>query len=104
MRRFRNPWAHLKSDPDSLPSFSLTNIEDSLTTEEDWKNRDTVRGFGSDTGSVRFAQLLLNASRPESRGDDCDLEAERDYRGIAPGSAEATLLLPGHTFWDDSLL
>lgn len=97
----KHPWKHLNCNPYSLPGFSLTNAEDCLVTEEDWKNRNTLKGCGSDIGSVRFAELLLNASRPEETGNEYALEGEVGYRGVAPGSSEVTLYLPGQLFWDE---
>lgn len=86
-------------DPQHLPCFSLTNVEDFQNSDDDWKKRDTVRIFGSDTGLVRFAELLLNAALPQNEQDDYALEGEMGFRGVGIRSAEATLLLPGHTFW-----
>ncbi|MDQ3711177.1 MAG: hypothetical protein M3388_03040 [Acidobacteriota bacterium] len=88
-------------DPQHLPCFSLTNMEDFQNSDDDWKNRDTVRIFGSDTGMVRFAELLLNAALPQNNSDEYALEGESGFRGVGINSAEVTLLLPGHIFWVD---
>lgn len=88
-------------DPRHLPCFSLTNIEDFINSDNDWKNRDTVKIFGSDIGMVRFAELLLNAALPQNEQDEYELEGESGFRGVGINSAEVTLLLPGHIFWFD---
>ncbi len=88
-------------DPRHLPCFSLTNMEDFHNSDDDWKNRDTVRIFGSDTGMVRFAELLLNAALPQNEADEYELEGEGGFRGVGINSAEVTLFLPGHVFWVD---
>ena len=88
-------------DPRHLPCFSLTNMENFHNSDDDWKNRDTVRILGSGTGMVRFAKLLLNAALPQNEQDEYALEGEIGFRGVGINSAEATLLLPGHIFWVD---
>jgi hypothetical protein len=97
----KHPWVEYKVEPDNLPAFSLTNLTDCLITSEDWKNRDTVYGFGRDFGLIHFAELLLNAGRPQNTGTEYELEGEMGYRGVAPGSAEVTLHLPGHFSWNE---
>lgn len=88
-------------DPEHLPCFSLTNMKDFHNSQDDWKNQDTVRIFGSDKGMVRFSELLLNAALPQNEEDEYQLEGEGGFRGVGINSAEATLLLPGHIFWFD---
>jgi hypothetical protein len=75
-------------------------MQDCSTTEEDWENRDTVIGFGNDEGSVRLAELLLNASTPQNQVDQYDLEGEAGFRGVGELSAGVTLFLPGSPGWD----
>lgn len=87
--------------PENLPRFNLTNTEDFLMKEEDWKNRNTVRIFGSDYGLVIFAELLLNAALPQNEESEYELEGESGFRGVGLSSAEVTLLLPGHIYWFD---
>ena len=87
--------------PRDLPCFSLSNMECFLNSNKDWKNRDTVRIFGSDTGMVLFAELLLNAALPQNEEDEYQLEGEGGFRGVGINSSEVTLLLPGHIFWVD---
>jgi len=95
----KHPFDRL-TDPINLPCFGLTNQEDFLLTEEHWKGRDTVRTFGNDHGQSLFAELLLNAGRPESSGDEYELEGEGGFRGVGIQSAEVRLYLPGHLFWE----
>ncbi len=61
----RYPWPDDPLTPVELPCFYLTEYESvaGLTIDEEWAARDTVRGFGTDVGSVRLAELLLNASQ-----------------------------------------
>lgn len=94
-------------EPRNLPRFALTNLDDFVISEDDWKNRDTVRilgtdkGIGNDEGMVLFAELLLNVALPQNEQDEYALEGENGFRGVGISSAEATLLLPGHIFWVD---
>ena len=79
----------------------LTYLDRSVITEDEWAKRDTVKGFGSDRGSVLFAELLLNASRPRNPLDEYALEGELGFRGVGPGSSEVHLWLPGSPAWRD---
>ena len=88
-------------DPRDLPCFGLTNREYSVVTEQDIKNRDTVRIYGSDTGMALFAELLLNAALPQNDENEYTLEGEGGFRGVGVNSAEVRLFLPGHLFWID---
>ncbi len=95
-------------EPQNLPCFALTNLEDFVNSEDDWNNRDTVKIFGSDKGGVctdegmvLFAELLLNIALPQNEQDEYALEGENGFRGVGINSAEVTLLLPGHIFWFD---
>lgn len=92
----RHPWINHQISPHDLPYFGLSNMRDCLVTEEDRKARDTVFGLGRDCAAVLFAELLLNFSRPKSKVDEIELEGEPGFRGVAPASAQAKLLLPGH--------
>jgi hypothetical protein len=74
-----------------LPCFELSNATDLNFTNEDWKQRDTVRIHGSDTGLVAFAELLLNFSVPDSELDEIQLEGESGFRGVGIMSAEVEL-------------
>lgn len=88
------------ADPVNLPRFGLTNLEDFLFTEEHRRARDTVRCFGRDRGNALFAELLLNAGRPESAPDEYELEGEAGFRGVGVGSAEVRIFLPGSFGWE----
>lgn len=90
-----------RTDAADLPCFGLTNQEDFLLTEEHWKGRDTVHCFGTDRGNALFAELLLNAGRPESSSDEFELEGEGGFRGVGVQSAEVRLYLPGHLAWGE---
>jgi len=97
----RHPTWESPVDPSKLPCFYLTNRDDSVgDTEEERAQRDTVRGFGSDMGSVRLAELLLNASQPDNPVDEYVLEGDGGFRGVGYFSAEATFWLPGSAAWD----
>jgi hypothetical protein len=61
-----------------------------------------VVGFGSQQGIARFGQLLLDIGDPGSR-DEYDLECEvGGFRGVASGSAELKICLPGSFGWEPS--
>ncbi len=85
-----------------LPCFWLTNQEECIVSDEEWQRRDTVKGFGTDQGSVWLAELLLNLSRSESSITGYDLEGEMGGRRcVGIMSAEAKLFLPGSVGWDE---
>jgi hypothetical protein len=95
-----SPWPEPQLDPAELPCFYLTNRADCVASEQDRENRDTVRGFGRDTGSMLFAELLLNASQPDNPLNEYDLEGDGGYRGVGYLSTEVKLWLPGSPGWD----
>jgi hypothetical protein len=97
----RYPWPYPLT-PVEFPSFYLTNYEyvPGMTVDEEWANRDTVRGFGTDVGSVRLAELLLNASQPNNPVDEYVLEGDGGNRKVGYLSAEAHFWLPGSIGWD----
>lgn len=99
-----HPWHNRHPNPADLPCFMLTNRHDLVVTEEDWENRDTIIGFGNDEGSVRFAELLLNASCPQNSVNEYVLEGEAGFRGVGEHSAEVRLFLPGSLGWDAALM
>ncbi len=93
-------WPDIESgSPYDLPWFCLTNRDDFVVTEEHWKARDLLRGFGSIRGSLRLAELLLNIGRPSNQRLEVALEGEGGYRGVAPNSTECTFWLPGSCGW-----
>jgi hypothetical protein len=82
----RFPWPDI-ADPTIMPCFYFINQE-------------ILRGFGSDTGSVRLAELLLNAGQTGNPEAEYVLEGDGGYRGVGYLSAEAHLWLPGSAAWD----
>ncbi|MCG8351302.1 MAG: hypothetical protein MI924_26315 [Chloroflexales bacterium] len=99
----KHPWKRELLDPRNLPCFWLTQWQASVVTDADWHNRDTLIGFGSAVGSIRFAELLLNASDSRHLVDEYNLEGPWDIQGVGRYSAEVTLFLPGSQGWDGAL-
>jgi hypothetical protein len=87
--------------PADLPCFELSNSTNLNFTDEDWKQRDTIRVFGSDAGMVLFAELLLNLSLQHNEQDEFELEGESGFRGVGISSAEVRLFLPNSLFWTE---
>lgn len=87
--------------PKDLPCFELANSKKLNFTDDDWKQRDTVKIFGSDAGLVLSAELLLNLSLLHNEQDEFELEGENGFRGVGIGSAEAQLFLPGNLAWTE---
>lgn len=85
--------------PRELPFFEFTNEDNCIATDEEWANRDTIYLSGTLAGTVRFAELLLNAGWQENTQLEIDLECEAGFRGVAPGSSEMKLVLPGSFPW-----
>ncbi|MGH2514538.1 MAG: hypothetical protein ACRDHP_02685 [Ktedonobacterales bacterium] len=96
----KSPWFDLQLAPADLPYFYLVASRYYGDADENWRRRDTIRGFGTDQGFARLAELFLNASRPESALTEYELEGDAGYRGVGPMSAEARFILPGSVFWD----
>lgn len=94
----RHPWLN-HQDLGGLPVFKLTGSQP-LVTDDDWKRRDIIAGFGTDRASVLLAELFLNASRPENPINEYQLEGEGGFRGVGIFSAEVNLFLPGSLAWD----
>jgi hypothetical protein len=90
-----HPWASLLLAPAELPCFWLTNREDDVETDDEWRERNTILGFGSDHGSARLAELLLNIGAPDSPATAYVLEGEGGARGVGLHSAEARLSIEG---------
>ena len=80
---------------DDLPCFYLTSWQKSPITDEEWKERDTVCGFGNDRGNITIAELLLNASLPQNTTTEYRLESTAGNGGVGRLSAEANFFLPG---------
>jgi hypothetical protein len=84
----------------NLPLLALTNVDDCVgPTEEDWQGRDTVSIWASNEGTLRLAELLLNAGCSWNPVRDYALEGDAGYRGVAPMSAELRIFLPGSDGW-----
>lgn len=100
----KHPWVYAgrtpPADPYDLPAANLTNL-DRLTGPCDV--RDTLAGFGSVQGTAALAELLLNISEPSVSQNEYALESEVGFRGVAPGSVELRLFLPGSIVWDSVL-
>lgn len=79
----------------AYPSFSLSNENDIIVTDEDWKNRDVVYGFGSLDGLVYMAQFLLDISRPSAKYGEYVFEGEGLFRRISPMSHMARFFVEG---------
>ena len=98
----KHPWAGETNLAD-LPLLALTNIDDCSVTDEDWRERDTLRQESSDIGTARLAELLLNAGCSWNSRSEYDLEGDAGFRGVAPLSAEIRLFLPGSDGWRPEL-
>lgn len=90
-----HPWINENLSLHDLPRFYLTNLIEEVYSEDDWNIRDTVLGFGNDSGSVLFAELLLNFSHPKNQMLEIELECEAGFRGVGKESAEVRIGIPG---------
>lgn len=90
-----HPWDDISLSPWDMPFLALTNEDDYIVTHEHIQSRDIAVGFGRFEPACHFGELMLNASLPQSETNEIVLEGERGYRGVAPGSAEITIWLPG---------
>lgn len=90
-----HPWDNVSLTPWDMPFLALTNEDDYIATHEHIQSRDIAVGFGRFEPACLFGELMLNAGLPESETNEIVLEGERGYRGVAPGSAEITIWLPG---------
>jgi hypothetical protein len=82
----RFPWPS-SGDPATLPCCYFIDQE-------------TLSGFGTVIGSVRLAELLLNAGQPGNPEVEYALEGDGGFRGVGYLSAEARFWLPGSAAWD----
>lgn len=98
-----HPLYNLQIPDWDLPQLLLTDEEDCCITEEDWKNRFVIRGFGTPVGATHFAELLLNIGLSETESQEFYLESYAGNKSVAPTSSEVRLWLPGGHYWDDSL-
>jgi hypothetical protein len=95
----KHPWVHDCCTHD-LPLFALSNADDSIATDEDWRSRDTIWIPRFSGGEFRFAELLLNAGCSWNTVREYELEGDAGFRGVAPMSAELRIFLPGSFGWD----
>jgi len=106
----RHPWSQqLPPDPHHLPRLQITDQDEigpvnGVTNDfwADFEARDTVVIESSDYGTVRLAELLLNAGLSDNDQDEFQLEQEGGYRGVAPLSAQLGIWLPGSLGYDPS--
>lgn len=91
----RYPWPQEMLQPYQLPVMYLTNQEESVNSAHDLQQRNVAVGFGPIEASCRFAELLLNASRPSNTQAEFVMEAEMGVRGVGLASTEIILWLPG---------
>jgi len=93
-----HPWQHDCCTHD-LPRFALSNEQNSIATDEQWRTRDTIWIEKFSRGEFRFAELLLNAGCSWNTVREYSLEGDAGYRGVAPMSAEFRIFLPGSHAW-----
>jgi len=99
-----HPWVSTALSPGAMPFLRLTNEDDYVVTHEQIQSRDVAVGFGHFEAACLFAELMLNASLPQSETKEIVLEGECGYRGVAPGSAEIAIWLPGGLGYLDALV
>jgi hypothetical protein len=97
-RVMKHPWSR-HTDVNSLPLLALSSLDESSASAEDWEARDTVYIASSAEGTVRLAELLLNAGCSWNLVRDFELEGDAGFRGVAPLSAELRIVLPGSLLW-----
>jgi len=99
-RRRRLALADAKGGAEQLPHVMLTDAEEVVS--RDWPGdpiRDTVVGFGSESGAYVFAELLLDVGQEWNTEVEYMLEGPYGFGGVAPASAEVRLWLPGSLGW-----
>jgi hypothetical protein len=94
----KHPWLRDCCAHD-LPLFALSNAENCIATEEEWRDRDTIWIEWFSRGEFRFAELLLNAGCSWNSVREYELEGDAGFRGVAPMSAEVRIFLPGSDAW-----
>ncbi|HKO47762.1 MAG TPA: hypothetical protein VJV79_08565 [Polyangiaceae bacterium] len=98
----KHPWYPVSEEVSrfDLPLLSLTNSDENLITEEDWRDRDVLKGFGTLQGCSHIALLLLDLAQEDNTILEVDLEHEPGFTGVAPSSCELRLALPGSLVYD----
>lgn len=94
----KHPWLH-EQDISSLPLLALSNKTETVLSDDEWRQRDTVFVESTTLGTVRLAELFLNAGCSWNKVREYELEGDAGFRGVAPMSAELRLLLPGGDHW-----
>lgn len=94
----KHPWLN-ERELSSLPLLALSNETECVVSDEEWRQRDTVFIESTTAGTVRLAELLLNAGCSWNKVREYELEGDAGFRGVAPMSAELRLLLPGSDHW-----
>jgi hypothetical protein len=90
-----HPWLLSALQPYELPIIFLNNQKDDIISLKDFEAVDRAWGFGGVEASCRFAELLLNLSRPANHQVEVALEGEGGYRGVGIHSAAMSIWLPG---------
>jgi hypothetical protein len=62
-----HPWVMSALQPHELPIIFLNNKKDDISSLKDFEAVDRAWGFGGVEASCRFAQLLLDLSRPNNQ-------------------------------------
>lgn len=76
----------------------LSNEDDCVgAREEDWRGRDTI-WLAPDSGTFRFAKLLLNAGCSWNPVREYEFEGDAGFRSVGPMSAEMKFFLQGSVF------
>jgi hypothetical protein len=94
----KHPWLDVR-DVHALPLIALSNLDEFIITDQQRDARDTVFVESSTAGTVRLAELLLNAGCSWNTVLEFQLEGEAGFRGVAPLSAELRIALPGSDLW-----
>jgi hypothetical protein len=93
-----HPWMYDSCTHD-LPLLALSNEDDCVGGDEQWRRRDTVRIWASSPGTMRLAELLLDVGCSANTIREYALEGDAGCRGVAPMSAELRIFLPGSDGW-----
>jgi hypothetical protein len=94
----KHPWM-AETNVSELPLLALSSLDESPVSAHDWEGRDTVFVRSSSAGTVRLAELLLNAGCSWNEVREYELEGDAGFRGVAPLSAELSIALPGSDLW-----
>lgn len=64
-----------------------------------WRAQFSLFIESSAAGTIRLAELLLNAGCSWNTVREFELEGDAGFRGVAPLSAELRIVLPGSNVW-----